>query len=260
MSLTNDKIISLEINKNQIQYDDINLITSNPRIMKSKESSIVEISSKDKSTENTENISTELILGSPIYFCNPRKIGSVKAFFYIKGFPIIIIGPDCKLLFYLIIYVDKYSIFLFFFSVILYLILSKLFFDKNLEIIVKIEKISFLAHIITFIIAFLLNPGIPNREYYKRKFEKEYKGDFSKLIYCDKCNITIPKTLNVGHCIYCNICIQNYDHHCPWIGKCIGKYNRFPFYFFLICILFYIISSIITFFSFLRNKSVFIKY
>ena len=78
-------------------------------------------------------------------------------------------------------------------------------FKKNFELMIMIEKISFITHIITFLIPFLLNPGIPKREYYRKKFEKEYKENFSKLIVCDKCNITIPKSLNVGHCIYCNI-------------------------------------------------------
>ena len=50
-----------------------------------------------------------------------------------------------------------------------------------------IEKASFIAHIITFLVPFLLNPGIPKREYYRKKFEKEYKGDFSQLKLCDKC-------------------------------------------------------------------------
>lgn len=27
------------------------------------------------------------------------------------------------------------------------------------------------------------------------------------------------------HCHECEICVQGYDHHCPWIGKCIGKGN-----------------------------------
>ena len=127
-------------------------------------------------------------------------------------------------------------------------------FNKNFDILVRIEKISFITHIITFLIPFLLNPGIPKREYYRKKFEKEYKGDFLKLQQCDKCNITVPSSLKVGHCIYCNICVKNYDHHCPWVGKCIGKYTKIPFYFFLIGITFYIISSIATFIGFLKKN------
>ena len=111
-----------------------------------------------------------------------------------------------------------------------------------------------MTHIISFSITFLINPGIPKRDYYRKKFEKEYKGDFSKLISCDKCNITIPKSLNIGHCIYCNICIKNYDHHCPWIGKCIGQYTKIPFYFFIFGLLFYITTSIFLVFTFLKKN------
>ena len=115
-----------------------------------------------------------------------------------------------------------------------------------------IENISFYVYIISFLISFLLNPGIPKREYYSKKVNKEYKGDFSKLKSCDQCNIIIPKSLNVGHCIYCNICIKSYDHHCPWIGKCIGKYTKIPFYLFLLSVLIYIINSIVIFITYIK--------
>ena len=104
-----------------------------------------------------------------------------------------------------------------------------------------LEKISFITHITTLLIPFLI----------KRRFEREYKGDFSKIKRCDKCNITIFKSLNISHCVFCNICIKNLDHHCPWIGKCVGKYTKIPFYCFLIGIIFYIISNIIIFIIFL---------
>lgn len=116
-----------------------------------------------------------------------------------------------------------------------------------------IEKISFITHIITFLIPSLINPGIPERKYYRKRFEREYNGDISKIKICDKCNITILKSLQISHCIFCNICIKNLDHHCPWIGKCVGKYTKIPFYFFLIGLIFYIISNIIIFITFIHN-------
>ena len=120
----------------------------------------------------------------------------------------------------------------------LYVAISYLFYDNNYEIVILIEKIAFLTHVITFLIPFLINPGIPKRGYYTKKYEKEYKGDFKKLIKCDKCNIIIPKSLNTGHCIYCNICIKGYDHHCAWIGKCVGKGNHISFYIFTVSAIF----------------------
>ena len=42
---------------------------------------------------------------------------------------------------------------------------------------------------------------------------------------------------NVNHCFDCGICIEGYDHHCPWVSKCIGKNNLYSFYCFMTGIL-----------------------
>jgi palmitoyltransferase ZDHHC9/14/18 len=41
--------------------------------------------------------------------------------------------------------------------------------------------------------------------------------------YCVECYIYRP--LRAIHCQACNHCVERYDHHCPWLGVCIGKYN-----------------------------------
>ncbi|KAM3134386.1 hypothetical protein pb186bvf_013499 [Paramecium bursaria] len=38
--------------------------------------------------------------------------------------------------------------------------------------------------------------------------------------YCRTC--IIYKTPRASHCGLCDVCIQDFDHHCPWIGTCIG--------------------------------------
>lgn len=51
--------------------------------------------------------------------------------------------------------------------------------------------------------------------------EEEEENDFIPNYYCNIC-----KTLKMDkpyHCQSCDVCIDGYDHHCPWIGK-VKKY------------------------------------
>lgn len=40
---------------------------------------------------------------------------------------------------------------------------------------------------------------------------------------CKKCRAV--KTLKVHHCSLCNKCVDELDHHCPWVGNCVAKNN-----------------------------------
>jgi hypothetical protein len=57
------------------------------------------------------------------------------------------------------------------------------------------------------------------------------KIELPKKRFCEYCNLEQP--YRSKHCRECEKCVRKYDHHCFWIGGCVGELNHRKFYGFL---------------------------
>ncbi len=161
------------------------------------------------------------------------------------------INPKNKKLCSKIIYIgSEYHhglIFIFFF--LIKFTLSIYFLEE--KIIIKIiESILLSMSLIFCLICIFSSPGIlpPNIDSSQNEYKKNYKkssfpykfkeklilvrGQLLILKVCSTCLITRP--LGCTHCSKCNICVEKMDHHCPWVGNCLGL-NNYKYFYYFIC-------------------------
>ena len=58
-----------------------------------------------------------------------------------------------------------------------------------------------------------------------------FRGRSVRAWFCKACNTY--RSPRAKHCFECNNCVEIFDHHCPWVGSCVGKNNYCHFLWFL---------------------------
>ena len=135
-----------------------------------------------------------------------------------------------------------YNMLLTFFLYSIPYILSIVFFIKlgplqlYINIIyIAISSLFYIIHIYSMIKGGCTDPGILPRQnsdlyYTTNRTNMRYKinGHMLKLNYCYSCYIFRPP--RTSHCAVCDNCVERFDHHCLWLGTCVGKKNYKYFY------------------------------
>ena len=91
------------------------------------------------------------------------------------------------------------------------------------------------------VVVWLSDPG---------RLKKDPEMNFNKLLetleassLCPDCEVI--RTPRCRHCTLCLVCVDRYDHHCPWVNNCIGKGNFAQFYIFVIVQCLYLFSIVL---------------
>ena len=107
------------------------------------------------------------------------------------------------------------------------------YFDDTIFSLIYLT-VSFLLFVLFLVLSFS-DPGKLINDENMSMLDIVEKGELLED-YCPKCLIKI--NYRTKHCLICEKCVDEFDHHCFWVGNCIGKNNFSLFFVFLIYIIF----------------------
>ncbi|CAD8056550.1 unnamed protein product [Paramecium sonneborni] len=185
---------------------------------------------KEDEDDSALNISSTEPLELDDQYTKPKSIfwGKCHPMIFRKGKPTIVIGPHWPLFIC--------AFLLFFFIGGLFIIIR---FNEN-PLIFYTTILVGINQCVSYIIVSLINPGVANVE---RNDNEKNQDNSQKTWYCKVCKLIQAK--ETQHCLDCDICIYEFDHHCPWTGKCIGKGNIKQFYYFILSTIVFIIFNLV---------------
>merc|ERR1719482_266349 len=86
-------------------------------------------------------------------------------------------------------------------------------YDKSILLFNLFWTLSLMSYLRTM----LCDPGVVARNL-------DSIGITEKTTFCRKCDMQRP--VRARHCSVCEVCVLRYDHHCPWVGNCVGLRNH----------------------------------
>ena len=104
---------------------------------------------------------------------------------------------------------------------------------------------------VLYIILSFSNPGKMVNNHYQNLLDIVEQGNEAED-FCPYC--LVKNKFRSKHCLVCQCCVEEFDHHCFWVGNCIGKKNYTLFFIFLVYILINTLYNIIVNIYYLASK------